>query len=308
MAFAPNNLLRLALVPEVTPGVTPATPTFQTMRVTKPSDGATKSIYRSEEFTGNRFGRKNHLTGIDVSPAYDFELSYGTFDVLLAAVMRGAWATNVLKDAATAAAFTLEEADLGGTSAFVRYQGLFPDEMSLSLASRKEITGSVKFFGMGQGSGTTAISGATYTAATTTDVLTTGTAVGALSISGLTTQPVFRSIDLSIKNGLGTREQLGSLYSLEPTSAPIEIEITGEAYFSTVELYQAAMAHGSGALSFQIGAVSGSKYQVDVPVARFIQPDRERHDLAKDQMLKLTMRAEYDATLGATMKITRGVS
>lgn len=307
MSFQTNNKLRIALVPEVTAGVTPSTPAFQILRVTRPSGGAAKQVFRSEQFDGTRYGRKNYLIGIDVAPSYDFEFSYGTFDALLAAVLRGAWSTNVLKDAATAAAFTVEEAATDGSS-FVRFLGCHPDELSLSITSRKEITGSVKMFGMSESSDTAAISGATYAAATTTDVMTAGIAVGSLSISGLTDQPVVKAIDLTIRNGLGAREKLGSLYSMEPTVSPIEIEAKLTAYFQTVELYQAAMVHGGGGLSFQLGSVSGSKYQIDIPGFRFAQVDRTRQDLRQDQMLELTGRAEYDATLGATMKITRAVS
>lgn len=308
MAFAGNNALRVAAVPEVTFGTTPSTPTFQIMRVTKPSGGVQKSTFTSEQFDGTRTGRKNYLTGIDVSPSYDFELSYGTFDLFMAAVMRGSWSTNVLKDGATAQAFTLEEADTSGTSTFVRYHGCFPDEMSLSFQSRKEITGSVKMFGIGQSSASTAISGATYTAATTTDVMTSGVAVGTISLSGITDQPVIKSLDLSIKNGLGSREKLGSLYSLEPTSSPVVIEANMTAYFSSIELYQAFMSHSSAAISFTAGLATGSKYQFDLPAGRFMNIDRQRNDLRQDQMLNLTVRAEYDSTASCTAKITRAVA
>lgn len=308
MTFAVNNKLRVAIVPETVFNTIPSTPTFQTLRVTKPSGGVTKQTFTSEQFDGTRYGRKNYLTGVDVGPSYDFEMSYGTFDALLAAVMRGSWSTNILKDGATAASFAIEEADTGGTSTFVRYTGCFPDEMSLSFASRKEITGSVKFFGMGQASDSSAISGATYTAATTTDVMTSGVAVGAMSVSGLTDQPIIKSIDLSIKNGLGAREELGNLYSLEPTSSPIVIEAQMMVYFQTIELYQAIMAHDVAAISFQSGLASGSKYQFDIPAGRFMNFDRQRTDLRQDQMLNLTVRAEYDPTEACTLKITRAVS
>lgn len=307
MSFLGNNKLRIAMVPEVTAGVVPSSPAFQILRVTRPSGGATKQVFRSEQFDGTRFGRKNYLTGIDVAPSYDFEFSYGTFDALLAAMLRGTWSTNVLKDAATAASFTFEEAATDGSS-FVRFLGCFPDELTLSIASRKEITGSLKFFGMSESSDTSALSSATYAAATTSDVMTSGIAVGALSITGLTDQPRVKSLDLTIRNGLGAREKLGSLYSMEPTASPIEIEAKLTAYFETPELYRAAMDHGSGALSFQLGSVSGSKYQVDIPAFRFAQVDRTRQDLRQDQMIDLTGRAEYDGSLGATMKFTRAVS
>lgn len=308
MTFAQGNRLRLALVPETTAGVAPTSPAFQIMRVTKPSGGVKKNTFTSEEMDGSRAGRKVLQTGVDIAPSYGFELSYGTFDDVLESAMQGAWATDILKDGATRKAFTGEEADLGGTSTFFRWHGLEVDEFSLSLASRKEITGDVKFFGQSPSTGSSALSGATYTAATTTDVLTAATAVGALSLSGLTTQPIVKSLDLTIKNGLSAREQLGSLYSLQPSAAPVEITVSMMLYLQSLEVYDAVMAHGSGALSFQLGTTSGSKYQIDIPVLRFVNPDRDRSNFKTDQMLKVEGQAEKDATLGATMKITRGVS
>lgn len=306
--FAQGNLLRIALVPEVTPGVVPSSPAFQIMRFTKPGGGFTKQTFTSQEMTGNRYGRKVYQTGVDVALSYDLELSYGSFDALLESAFQGAWATNVLKDGATRKYFTAEEADTGQTSTFFRYHGLLVDELSLSIQSRKEITGSVKFFGMTPSDGSTALSGATYTAANTKDVMTAGLAVGNLSLSALTNQPLVKSIDFSLKNGLAAREKLGSLYSMEPTSSPVEIEATIEAYVQDVELYEATVAHGNAALSFQLGMVSTEKYQIDLPNARLTTVDRERPGYKGDQMLKIVARAEYDGTLGATAKITRAVA
>ncbi len=307
MTFAQGNLLRIAFVPEVTPGTTPATPAFSILRATKASGGPKKQTSTSEEMNGNRGGRQVILEGIDVSASYDFELSYGSFDTYLESALMGAWTTNVLKDAATRKYFTIEEADLSGTSAFVRFQGNHVDEFSLSFMARKKITGSMKFFAMTESSASAAISGATYAAASTTEVLSSGASVGSIAVSGLTNQPTIKSLDLTIKNGLGAREKLGSLYSLAPSSSVIEVSGKLMAYFESLELYQAVMAHGTAALSFNVGNVSGSRYTFTLPSVRLVDQDRQRDSFKADQMLSIDYTAEWDPTSSSTISITRGV-
>jgi hypothetical protein len=307
MTFATGSLLRLALVPEVTPGVIPATPAFIQSRVTKMGGGSRKLTSVSEEMSSDRNIRAVILEGIDVDANYDFELSYGTFDALLESALQGTFTTNVLKNGTARKYFTAEEADLSGTSAFVRYLGCIVDEFSLSLQSRKKITGSVKMMAMQEQLAALAVTGATYTAPNTNAILSSGTAVANLSLSGLTGQPKVKSLDLTVKNGLGRREQLGTLYTLEPSADPVEVTGSMLAYFESIELYNTMLSHGSGALSFQLGTTTGSKYQVDIPVCRLVNGERQRNSFKDDMMVKIDFQGEYDSTSAATIKITRAL-
>lgn len=307
MAFAPGSQLRFAHVVEVTPGTTPATPAFAVSRVTKIGGGAKKTTSVSDEMQPDRNVRGIILEGIDVDGTYDFELSYGTFDAIFESVLQGAWTTNVLKNGTTRKYFTFEEADLAGTSSFFRHKGSIVDELSLSLQARKKITGSFRTISMQEEVATTAISGATYTAANTNAIMTSGAAIGALSLTGLTTQPKIKSLDLKIGNGLTRREKLTSLYTDEPFAGQVSVTGTVVAYLESTEFYALAVAHGSVALSCQLGLSAGSKYQIDIPVARLVNQDRSRNGPREDQMVSIEFQGEYDSTLGGTIKLTRAV-
>lgn len=84
----------LHAIPEVTYGTTPANPAFQTVRHTGTNLGLTKQTMISEELREDRqitdFRHGNKQTGGDIMG----ELSYGTYDSFLEAVMLGTWAVK----------------------------------------------------------------------------------------------------------------------------------------------------------------------------------------------------------------------
>lgn len=84
----------LHAVAEVTYGTTPANPVFKTTRHTGTNLALSKSTMKSEELRSDRqihdFRHGNKQTGGDVMG----ELSYGTYDDFLQAVMLGTWAAK----------------------------------------------------------------------------------------------------------------------------------------------------------------------------------------------------------------------
>lgn len=106
----------LRYVPEVTPGVTPANPTFKIVRHTGTTLGLSKETLQSEELRDDRqiadFRHGARQTGGDIS----IELSYGSYDDILEALLGGTWGTSP----------TSGEQSLSATSeAFVRAAGSF---------------------------------------------------------------------------------------------------------------------------------------------------------------------------------------
>lgn len=84
----------LRYVPEVTPGVTPNNPAFKTIRHTGTTLALSKEALQSEELRDDRqiadFRHGARQTGGDMS----IELSYGTFDDILEALLGGTWAVS----------------------------------------------------------------------------------------------------------------------------------------------------------------------------------------------------------------------
>lgn len=76
------------LVKETVPGVTPGSG-WQTLRVTGNTLTPTLNKEESEEITDSRIGQGSIVTSIDIGGDITGELSYGTFDELLAAAFYG---------------------------------------------------------------------------------------------------------------------------------------------------------------------------------------------------------------------------
>jgi hypothetical protein len=306
MAIASGSGRRIAYIAEATYGATPATPTFKVLRVTGGGPRTTKATDTSKEIRQDRNVSDEMQLGQDVAGDYDFELTYGTFDDMLEAVMQGAWATNVLKNGVTPKSFTFEETlEMGATDSFSRFTGIMANSMSLAIAARAVVTGSLSLMGQKELLDTAIITDATYTAANTEPVWTSSASVASLSVLGGT--PKVRSLNLEMNNNLRTRTSVGSLYSEQFGSGSFDATGTAEIYFESNALYQSVLDHGGGALSFTIGTTTLKKYTFLMPKIILGNGERRPGGNDDDVMVSLPFRAVYDATEACSLKITRAV-
>lgn len=94
----------LALVPESSYGTTPATPPFETLRITSCGLALTKDIFESEEIRSDRQRSDVRHGARKVGGDLGIELSYGSHDTMLEALMCGTWTTKGTITAATISA------------------------------------------------------------------------------------------------------------------------------------------------------------------------------------------------------------
>lgn len=310
MTIASGSSRRIAYAPETVYGTAPATPSFKTLRATGGGPRTNKTTGTSDEIQADRNVRDEYQLGQDVTGAYDFELTYGSFDDLLEGVMFGTWATNVLKNGTTDKSFTFEETlNIGGANrSYSRYTGGMVSMLSLSIASRAAVTGSMTIMAQDETLDTAIVTGTTYVAAPTTPVMTSSANVAALSIPGLTTQPKVRSLTMEINNNLRTRPLVGSLFTDSFGYGRFEVTGTLECYFESNELYQKVLDHGSSSLTFTAGNATLNKYTFFLPKIIFGNGERRPGGNNDDVMLSIPFRAVYDATTAATLQITRGVA
>jgi hypothetical protein len=308
MAFASGSGVRVAAIAEATFGTTPTTPAFETLRTTNGGLRTNKSTGTSNERQADRNVRDEFELGQDVTGSYDFELTYGTFDTILEALLFSSWSTDVLVNGITPKSLTIEETyELGATDTFRRFTGCMVNTMSLSIGSRAAVTGSFSVMGKQETLATAIVSGATYADPSETPVSTASANVATLVVGDLNPQPVVRNVQLQVSNNLRTRPAVGTKYSAEFGAGRFDVTGTLEAYFQSNALYAEVLAHGLADLSFVVGNATGDKYQFDIGKLRLGDGNVTAGGTDDDIMVSIPFRGLLNDD-GNTLKITREVA
>lgn len=303
---AASAVSRVARISEVTWATTPATPVFKNLRVMDAGIRTNKTTKPIMELAVHRNVMDEVQTFQGATAAYKAALSYGSFDDVMADVLFGAWSTDVLVNGIVRNSATYEEMlQLNGALSFSRLTGGMVDSMDFNIASMSEITCGFNVKGQKEALDTAIISGATYTASNTKQVMSTGVSVAALAIAGLTT-PKVKSLSLMIKNSLRDRPVIDSLYTIALGESLIDVTGTIELYFFDNAHYQKVLDHGGGDLTFTLGQTTLEKYLFDMPSIVFLDGARNVGGVSNDVLISIPFRAKYDGT--KSMQITRAVA
>jgi hypothetical protein len=309
MSFASGSGVRVAYVPETAFGVTPATPSFKTARLTSGGLRTNKTTVTSDERQADRNVRDVVLTGLSAGGSYNFEFSAETFDDFLAAALRGAWAGDVLKNGVLEPTFTIEETlELGATDSFSRFTGAAINTMSLSVSAQEKVTGSMAFMAQKETLDTAILAGATYAAPNVNSVANASTSIAALTVGDIAPAPRVKALSFEINNGLRMRPEVGSPYTNVFGADRCAITGTLNCYFESNALYQAVLDHGTAALSFLIGNEDGKRYAILFPRIRFGDGERAVGGNNDDVMVNIPFQAILDPTEACSLKITRAVA
>lgn len=309
MSFAQGSEVRVAYVPETAFGVTPATPSFKTARLTSGGLRTNKTTVTSDERQADRNVRDVVLTGLAAGGSYNYELTAETFDDFLAGALRGAWTADVLKNGILRPSFTIEETlELGATDSFSRFTGATINTLSLSVNAQERVTGSVAFMAKKEELASAIITGATYAAPNANAVINASTGVAALTVGTIAPAPRVRSLSFEINNGLRARPEVGSPYSNEFGADRCSITGTMNCYFESNALYQAVLNHETAALSFTLGQEANKKYSFLFPRIRFGDGERAVGGNADDVLVNIPFQAILDPTEACSLKLTRAVA
>lgn len=296
---------RVAYIAETNFGVTPATPTFINMRVTQNGMKMDKGTVTSEEIRPDRNVTDLMQVSRSVTGSIPFEFSHASFDDMIQAALGGTWATNVVSNGVTRRSFTFEETYQfpNATQGFRRFTGCMVDTFSLAFSSAQRITGSIGLMGIDETTASTAIAGATYTAANTETPLTASANVGTIAFGAIQAQ--IMSLNLSINNNLRARPVVGSLLSLEPGVGMCSVTGTVEAYFRSLDLYNAAASHTNAALTVTFGE-EAKRYTILVPRAVFGSPETPGAGQTSD--VRVTVPFTGTLSGGRSIQVTRLVA
>lgn len=298
-------------VPEVTYGTTPATPAFKPIRHTGTTLGLSKETLQSEEIRDDRqiadFRHGAYQVGGDIN----VELSYGSFDDLLEAVLLGTWETGVpavgtdrLKAGVVRRSFTVERyfGDiLSADKPYHRFPGVEFNTLALSITANTMVTGVFGVLGQSLTLGTAIVAGATYASPTTTSPLDSFT--GTLNENG-TPIAVITEIQLNIENGLEARFVVGSKQSIRPSVGRSNCSGTVTAYFENSLLLEKFINETESSIVFELPDGAGNLYTVTLPRIKYNggQPDVDGEGPIT---LSMPFQALLDSTTGTNIIIDR---
>lgn len=297
----------VAFVRESTFGVTPATPAFQNLRTTGFNLALSKNSSQSEELRQDRQIAHFKHGAESTAGESNFEFSATSFDDFLESALGGTWSSNVLKAGVQRRSYTLEryfgDIDPAGKP-WHRYTGCEINAFNLSVPTEGKVTGSFAFMGKDMTVNNAIISGATYTASTTTEVIDSFT--GTVDEGGVT-NGVATEITLALQNGLAAKPAIGSKTTLKHSIR--RSNLTGQitVYFENSTLLEKFINEESSSLEFTLNDGVGNSYIFLLPKIKYTGAPLNVGGQGSIT-LPMPFQALYDSAEGTNIKITRVVA
>ena len=299
-----------AIIKEIVPGQTPATPAFLsvdyipgTMPVYQ-SDNVVSQVQKASR--GSAGARK---TNFSVGGGLALELFRdAAVDLLLESTLSGTFVGAVLKAGSTDTSFTVEQRRVvdGLAADFYRFTGCQVSSMSLTVGANS--IGSLNFdiMGMNRTKGSVIITGATY-AAPSTKIKLAGIDITAVTVGGVSL--VCTDLSINVSHNRETQSQFGSASARGVGTSgfrTVTVELTcyRDAAFNGLETTLLAGDVGYP-VSATIGPATGAAgYKFDMTLATVALPT-DTVDGSKE-LVKLTCTASYDPGTALTdLAITR---
>lgn len=306
--FADGSQVRLADVSEVTIGTIPANPVWQVMRYTgSPGLGVTKQTDISDEVRADRNVPDIVDVGRTVNGNIATRYSYGTYHTWLERLLCSSWSTNVLKNGVLHKTAALEWTyEQGATDAYVRALGCRWNTLSLTMASRQPVRASWGIMGLGIATPATAIvSGATYTAATTTKDINCGLNVGSLTFTGISNPPAIQTLDVQITNNLYAVDVIGSYDTYGHGLGQFGVSGNFRALFANLDTFNAILDHTDVGLGFTMTDPAGNAEAWAIPKVKLLNGTPSAQGNNQPVIVDVSWQGMLDTSSGATISITR---
>lgn len=305
MAFADSSNTQVAVVEESVFGTTPATPTWQKLRVTGESLNENFENTTSNEIRPDAEVSDLIQTGKNVGGDLNFELTKGAeMELLLEHALRNSFSTNDLLGGTDFKSLSIEKLfETGSTDQYFRYNGCRLSQMQLSVQANSILTGSFSFMGLAGDVATAAISGGTYTDANSNDVMT-AVDVGSISVGGVSTTLYYTDMSFTLNNNCRYQNAVGSLGSVGIGYGRREITGSLTAYFENQDLYEEFRAGNASSISFVCTDGSNS-YTITFPKVKYSSGSVTAGGNNADIFAEMSWQALYDSAEGSSIKIVK---
>ena len=291
-------------IKETKSGTTPASGKLTPFRLTSSSLDISIATLESEELRDDSETADFRLGARSVEGTVSGEMSFGTFDDLLAAALRGTWQSNVLKGGITRQSFTFVEynADLP-SGQYTIYRGCEVNSMSLSLAAESMTTVEFGIVGRSMEIADSLPAGLSLGERTTTSPMD---GFSGRLLEGGQEVSVITELGLSVENSIEPRFVVGSKFSIDPSVGRRAVTGTANVYFVDNTLREKYLDEVETSITFDLidPTDSTKKYTVKVPRVKFTEAPRPV-DGEGDIMLNMGYRGLLDASVGSSIEITR---
>lgn len=214
------------LIPEVTPGVTPATGSWDTLRFTSNTLSPKVNTQVSDEIGAGRISQGSVVSSADIQGDIVGELSYSTFDKLLEAAFYGTWNNDLLTVGDTRRTFTIAK-NFNDIGVYGLFKGMHVSVFKLEVPSDGKITATFTLMGMDYTDSETAPAG-TIKPPTSTPFMS-NVNVGTLLVDGrsLEGEACVSAITVNLDNTLQAQRCIGTTKLGPGAIIATEAAITG---------------------------------------------------------------------------------
>jgi Phage tail tube protein len=291
---------RIAIIEEVTHGVTPATPAFKVLDYL-PGSGVREQADTGQLNTrrANRSSAGQYVSGRSATGRLDFEFKRdGAIEALIEGATGGTWTSNVCKGGTGLKSYTVEETMYNDGTALYRQSTGCMVNFSLEADFNGPAKAMFEVVGLASDPSGAAITGATYTAASTKPVIkgedVTSVVIG--SLSGITPT----HLSLKVAHERQPKSGFGSTTASFIGTGRRTIE--GSMKFLVADLAGLDLTGQSIAISFTMSSgVNG--YSFSIPAAVVGVPQDSEDGTALE--IEVPFVADYNSGISSDISVTR---
>jgi len=306
VATATADQVSIRYVPEVTLGLTPATPAFTEMIITSESINSAYTFVQSNELRADRGVSDTILTDLAVSGDINFELAYHSFEWLMEMALCNTFAAGTLDNGLLTKSVTIQKffSDLV-TPVYMSFAGCMCDKLSLTLAAGAIITGTATMSGMSVLTSTSQITGGTSTAPIKDgEIMNTSSSISAINENGVATSMNITNMTVDIVNNIRQQKVVGVLGSAGQSLGKFNVTGNLSLYFTDLVEYNKFINQTVMALDITLLDLTGNTYVINLPKVKLNSATVVASGTNTDIMVDFTYVALQDAVAGRTIRVT----
>lgn len=292
-------------VREPSSGVSPNNAALNVFRATKSSLDINITALQSEEIRNDAEVADFRLGTRHVEGSASGELSFGTFDELIAAALRGTWTSDAVQGGIERPSFTFVDYNADITDLpYTIYRGCEINTMAISVSAAAMTT--IEFGIIGRTMEQLAALPAGWTVKPRTATSPMDGFSGKLMSNGQELS-VITELAINIDNGIEPRFVVGSKFSINPGAKRRNVTGSLTAYFEDNSLRLAYLNELEQEIVLEISDGSaGNTYEISMPRIKITEAPRPV-DGEGDIMQNLSYRGLLSAEAGKSIQIARKV-